>query len=134
MYVEPGFYELIPGTIGTVHYIIDASKGMSETEKQKLVDQMSNALMRAFLNNVTYGLSGPSPMSPEEAFAKSRKDSWSEIEDRWNETKEIHVQVGQEESYNMILKIEKIEGFRGWMNPLLIQSLKDIFEKSLQNT
>lgn len=129
MYVEPGFYELIPGTIGTVHYMFDASRRMSGEEKQKIVDQMSNARMRAYLNNVTYGLGGQNQMSPEDAFAKSRKDSWAEIEEKWNETKEIHVQVGQIESYNTILKIENTDGFKGWMNPLLIQSLKEICEK-----
>lgn len=129
MYVEPGFYELIPGTIGTVHYMFDVSKKMTDEEKEKLVDKMSNERMRAYMNNLAYSLGNAAPMAPEEAFAKARRDSRTDIEEKWTAPRELNVQVGQMESYNAMLKVEKMDGFRGWMNPLLVESLKLICEK-----
>ena len=123
MYVEPGFYDLREGTIGTVQYKLQQSPSMTQAQKEELVSKMSNESMRAFMMQFTLG---QSDISPEEAFMKSRKDAWSQIEEAFI-IKDLHVQVGQKESYDEILRIEEQEGFVGWMNPLLVDSLKKVY-------
>ena len=132
MYIEPGFYELVPGAIGTIHYAKDISKKIPEDQRQAFVSRQAGERMRAFLMNATYGMNGNSQMSPEDAYIKARKDSWSELEEGpvCRDVVEQQVQVGQKESYDKILKIEQGEDFIEWMNPLLVMALKEAYTKN----
>jgi len=126
MYTEPGFYDLEPGAIGTLHYKINMIKHMSEEEKQAYVSRASNERMRAFMMNMTYGMNGNGPTDPLNAFIKARQDSWGELEDSQvgMEPREMQVQIGQKESYDLILKLEARDDFGGWMNPAFVEMIK----------
>ena len=129
--IDPNFYDLAIGAIGTLHYNVDATKHMSEEEKQSYVNRASNERMRAFMMNMTYGMNGNGPTDPQEAFNKSRADSWGDLEDgiMGLETKQISIQIGQKESYDAIIKIESKEDFKCWLNPMFVELIKEQFIK-----
>ena len=129
MYNEPGFYDMQDGAIGTILYNKNMLLGMPEEEKQAYVSRASNARMRQFLNNMTYGMNGNGPTDPAAAYMKAREDSWGDLEDGMMglEQRGIQIQIGQKESYDAILNMEKKEDFAGWVNPIFVNIIKEQF-------
>lgn len=130
MYNESGFLDLEFGSIGTVFYKIDMSKSIPEEVKQDIVSKNANERMRAFLMNMTYGMNGNGPTDPLDAYIKARQDSWGDIEDGEMTMKieNMIVQIGQKESYDSMVKIETREDFGGWLNPALVELIKQQYK------
>lgn len=131
---DQGFYDLTPGSIGSIHYKKNMIKHMSEEEQQAYVSRASNERMRAFLMNMTYGMTGNGPVDPADAYMKARRDSWGELEDGniGIETRQMTIQIGQKESYDAILKMEAKEDFSGWLNPSFVEMIKEQFKNTEQ--
>lgn len=126
---EEDFFDLKPGAIGTVSYKKSIVHGMTEEQKQQYVSQASNARMRAFMNNMAYGMtSKDSVMDPSEAYQKARKESWNDLDDCeiGSVIEHVHVQIGQLESLELLKKIEELPDFFGWTNPHFIAMIKTI--------
>jgi hypothetical protein len=129
---DPGFYDLEPGAIGTIQYKKNMMTHLSDEAKQQYVSRASNERMRAFMMNMAYGMNGNGPTDPTEAFIKARRDSWGDIEDGeiGIKVEAMSVQVGQKESYDAICKIENKDDFAGWLNPALVNMIKEQFKNS----
>lgn len=127
MYTEPGFYYLKPNAIGTLQYKKNMAAKMSDEERQKFIDRSSNERMRAFMMNTAYGMNANGPTNPFDAYVKSRRDSFEELESGniANRIEMIMVQIDQKESYDVICNIEKMEDFSGWLDPTLVNLIKD---------
>lgn len=132
MYSEPGFYDFVHGSIGTIHYKKNMTKNLSDEVKQDIISKAANERMRAFLMNMTYGMNGNGPSDPLDAYIKARQDSWGELEDGdvVMKTENMTVQIGQEESYEAICRIEQRDDFAGWLNPILVNMIKEEFKKT----
>jgi hypothetical protein len=122
MYAEPGFYDMVPNSIGTILYKKNIASGLSNDVKQKIVSKNANERLRALLSN--------SDMDPAAAYAKARKDSWGELEDgdAAMSVENLSVQIGQTESYEAICRIESKTDFGGWMNPALVNLIKEQYK------
>jgi hypothetical protein len=120
---DQGFYDLEPGSIGTIHYKRNMLKHLSDEAKQQYVSRAANERMRAFLMG---GMS-----DPQEAYMKARRDSWGDLEDGDAGTKveNMAIQIGQKESFEAICKIESKDDFAGWLNPALVNMIKEQFKK-----
>lgn len=132
--MDEGFYDLTNGAIGTIHYKKNMIKHMSEEEQQAYVSRASNERMRAFINNITYGMTGNGPVDPQDAYMKARRDSWGELEDGniGIETRPMAIQIGQKESYDAIIKMESKDDFSGWLNPEFVEMIKSQFKNNEQ--
>ncbi len=127
------FYDLEVGAIGYIMYKKNMLLSMNDGEKQSYIDQAANARMRAFINNVTYGMTIndeglDNQTMINNAFAKARKDSFGDLEDGnvGIELVSIPVQIGQKESLDLIENLEKREYFSGWADPNLVNLIKQI--------
>lgn len=122
MYTEPGFYDLVDGSIGTILYKKNIALGLSNEVKQKIVSKNANERLRALLSNTD--------LDPATAYAKARKDSWGELEDGDTamSVENMSIQIGQKESYDAIIRIEARQDFGGWMNPGLINLIKEQYQ------
>jgi hypothetical protein len=120
--IDPRFYDLEPGSIGTIHYKRNMLKHLSDEAKQQYVSRAANERMRAFLMG---GMA-----DPQEAYMKARRDSWGELEDSdvGMKVENMTIQIGQKESYDAILKMESKDDFEGWLNPALINMIKEQFK------
>lgn len=105
---------------------------LSDEAKQQIVSKAANERMRAFLMNMTYGMNGSGPVDPTDAYIKARKDSWGELEDGevGMKVENMTVQIGQKESYEAICKIESKDDFGGWLNPSLINMIKQQYKNN----
>jgi len=86
------------------------------------------------LMNMTYGMNGNGPTDPLDAYIKARNDSWGELEDgeAGMKVENMTVQIGQKESFDAICRVESKDDFAGWLNPALIEMIKEKFKT--QNT
>lgn len=127
---DPGFYDLVPGAIGTIHYKKNMIKHLSDEAKQQYVSKAANERMRAFMMNMTYGMNGNGPTDPTDAYMKARSDSWGELEDGdvGMKVENMTVQISQKESYDAILRMEAKDDFSGWLNPTLVNMIKEQFK------
>jgi hypothetical protein len=130
MYNEPGFLDLQEGSIGTIFYKKNIAKHLSDETKQAIISKNANERMRAFMMNMTYGMNGNGPTDPLDAYIKARNDSWGELEDGDVSMKieNMIVQIGQKESYEAIIKVESKDDFGGWLNPALVDLLKQQYK------
>lgn len=120
-----GFYLLEVGSIGTIQYKVSLTNVMSDAEKQMHVDKASNERMRKFINDAMFGNTS---LDPTDAFVKARRESWGDIEngDIMHDIKSVAIQIGQEESKDLINKIESMDDFIAWMDPELVSIIKQI--------
>lgn len=132
---DPGFYDLEPGSIGILHYKKNMLKHLSDEAKQQYVSKASNERMRAFMMNMAYGMNGNGPTDPQEAFIKARRDSWGDLEDGevGMKIENMSVQIGQKESYDAICKMEQKDDFVTWLNPALVNMIKQQYKNNENN-
>ncbi len=130
---DQNFYNLEVGAIGYIMYRKNMLLSMNDGEKQSYIDQAANARMRAFINNVTYGMTTndeglDNQTMINNAFVKARKDSFGDLEDGnvGIELVAVPVQIGQKESLDLIENLEKREYFSGWADPNLVNLIKTI--------
>lgn len=130
MYIDPRFFDLYPGSIGVITYRKDMCMHLTDAEKQAYVSKAANERMRMFINNAMYGMTGNGPVDPAKAYMDARKDSWGDLEDGQAGTTlmEVVVQVGQQESYDLIIKIESMPDFRGWTNQVFVDMIKEQYK------
>jgi hypothetical protein len=123
---DHGFFDMVPGTIGTISYKKNMMKNLPDDVKQQYVSKSANERMRALIGN---------GIDPVTAYTKARQDSWSELEvgNSGMNVKNVSVQIGQEESYDVIVRIESLDDFGGWLNPSLVDMIKEQFKNNAKH-
>jgi hypothetical protein len=121
---DQGFFDMVPGSIGTINYFVNVSDKLTPEQKQAIVSKQANARLRAALMN--------GALDPAEAYATARNDSWGELNSQTRkEMREVAVQIGNKESYEHMKKVEKSKDFVEWANPLLVSIIKETFESAV---
>ena len=112
------FSNIEDGIIGLVLYYIEETIPMSDEQQQYIVDQDTKAAL--------YALSQSATLNPNQGYidiqaeiTKARMQGTKRAEDLRKQLvqKATHHQVGQKESIDELLTIEKKPNFRGWVDP-----------------
>ena len=121
------FYGLMPGAIGTLAYRVN-SQPPSEKTIQNIQNDISSEMFSSYLANYQFTKGGSQEMDPVEAFTKARRDAREHAEDIGGIpiNKSVAVQIGQQESKDLINKIEANPLFIGWMDTRLVSLVRSI--------
>jgi len=116
--------KLQTGNIGLVYWNEEVITPMSEEQRQQIIDQDSRASMYALIQSATLN-PNQGYIDVQEEYAKSRRQGAERAEGLRKTTvvKKAHTQIGQKESIEELLEIEKNQAFRGWHDPELISRL-----------
>lgn len=112
------FSNIEEGNIGLVLYYIEDIIPMTDEQRQYIIDQDTKAAL--------YALSQSAALNPNQGYVdvqseilKARSQGAKRAEDLRKQLvqKATHHQVGQKESIDELLNIEKKHNFRGWVDP-----------------
>ena len=110
--------EIRNGNIGVIYWYEEVVLPMTEEERQYIIDQDTKAAL--------YALSQSASLNPNQGYidiqaeiTKARTQGTKRAEDLRKQLvqKATHHQVGQKESIDELLTIEKKPNFRGWVDP-----------------
>ena len=110
--------EIRNGNIGVIYWYEEVVLPMTEEERQYIIDQDTKAAL--------YALSQSATLNPNQGYidiqaeiTKARTQGTKRAEDLRKQLvqKATHHQVGQKESIDELLTIEKKPNFRGWVDP-----------------
>jgi len=120
------FYALTPGSIGLVYYM-GRTETPTEDRVRAIVNDISSSRFSAYL--ATYALSkGQDTMDPATAFSKFRQDAAKDAEELAGSPKRqsMYVQLGQQESLELIRKKEASPDFVKWEDERLMELIKSV--------
>ena len=118
------FIDLVPNSMGQISY--RKKKSLTEEQRQKALTEFTKRRFSDYINRLSVGAVNGN-IDPMDSFSKARGEAHDDIELLLSsEIKVIWVQVGQRESQDLILSIEKDEDFLGWENPHFISLFKTI--------
>lgn len=118
------FSNIESGNIGLVLYYIEEIIPMTDEQRQYIIDQDTKAAL--------YALSQSATLNPNQGYVdiqaeidKARKAGHKRAEDLRKRMVQIstHHQVGQHESINELIEIERKPNFRGWVDPESVNTL-----------
>ena len=110
--------EIRNGNIGVIYWYEEVVLPMTEEERQYIIDQDTKAAL--------YALSQSASLNPNQGYidiqaeiTKARTQGTKRAEDLRKQLvqKATHHQVGQKESIDELLNIERKHNFRGWVDP-----------------
>lgn len=118
------FYALTPGAIGHVWYTA-RTREASEERVESIMSGISSQNFSAYLAN--YALTGGSKMDPQTAFERFRAKAREEAEQLATEVVrfQLHLQIGQRESLDLIIRTEASGSFVAWEDEGLVSCIKN---------
>ena len=112
------------GHIGVVYWYEEEIMAMSDEQRQYIIDQDAKAAMYALIQSSTLN-PNQGYVDVQAEYQKARRNGEVRAENirKTRVLKRTHHQVGQKESIDELIEIEKKPQFRGWENPDIISSL-----------
>jgi len=111
-------------SIGLVYYYIEVIMPMTDEQRQYIIDQDTKAAL--------YAISQSHAINPSQGYVDIQSEiikARTQGSKRANDIrktliqKSVYHQVGQQESIDELVEIERHKDFRGWLNPDLISHL-----------
>ena len=116
--------KLSKGQIGVIYWYEDVTMPMTDAQRQYIIDQDAKAAMYALIQSAALN-PNQGYVDVQAEYEKARRQGAKRAEDLQQNRvlKKTHTQVGQKESQDEILAIERKPEFRGWQNPEIIEEL-----------
>jgi len=121
--------KLTKGQIGVIYWYEEETMPMTDEQRQYIIDQDAKAAMYALIQSAALNPS-QGYVDVQAEYEKARRQGAKRAEDLQKNRvmKKTHTQVGQKESQDEILEIERKPEFRGWQNPDIIEHLLNFKE------
>jgi cell fate (sporulation/competence/biofilm development) regulator YlbF (YheA/YmcA/DUF963 family) len=112
------------GHIGVVYWYEEEIMPMTDEQRQYIIDQDAKAAMYALIQSSTLN-PNQGYVDVQAEYQKARRNGEVRAENirKTRVLKQTHHQVGQVESIEELIEIEKKPHFRGWENPDIVSSL-----------
>lgn len=116
------FYGLVPGAMGTLQFVV--RQPVTDDQMSRAQDSIASGMFSSYLANYQH-LAGEERVDPLTAFTRARQKAMQAAEDAIGTRLEnMHVQVGQAESVQHMLEIERSDRFVRWVNQPLADMIK----------
>lgn len=127
---DPGFYNLVSGSIGKVYYQYTMEKTIAQETEEKIQNKNASAYVNKLIHDLTFN---PQNVKSLNAYEVSRKDTTKMIDGykKSVEVGEVYLQIGQKQSYDSILEIENDPEFIAWSEPYFISLVKEFYVNSI---
>lgn len=127
MQINP-LFEISEGAVGSIHYLVKTEQKVSEEEKERIRNKMMADFVHGAIMTASYEPS--KAMDIQTALQRGANEANKNIDMQENgtEMKTEIVLVGDSSAIETISEIESSPGFRGWVNPNVINQIKDFYE------
>lgn len=115
------------GQIGLIEYYVEVEMPMSSEQEQRIVDKDVGSALNALLRKTTLNPGVAADINIQDYYMKARMNARDRADQmRKVQKKEaVYHQVGQAESIQELIELEKKPNFRGWVNIELAMTLKE---------
>ena len=120
-------YEATPGSVGLIYWYANIHRELAEKEIEKIRQQSISNTLNATLINMMYEPSKSDPTRLVGVIQRGWDDSKQTIEMLENgiAIKSQYIMIDEDVNRN-ISEIEISEGFKEWLNPYLIDEIKNL--------